>query len=74
MPARVGRLSAGVGCRRPVTIRKASLMAGSMRRARALQHQIGAQYSVVECTKVRVAIRKARVAIRTSKPPRARDE
>ena len=31
MPARIGRLSAGVGCRHPVTIRKASLMAGSMR-------------------------------------------
>ena len=28
MPARVGRLSAGVGHRHPVTIRKASLMAG----------------------------------------------
>jgi len=32
MTARVGRLSAGVGRRHPVTIRKASLMAGSMRR------------------------------------------
>ena len=32
MPARIGRLSAGVGHRHPVTIRKASLMAGSMRR------------------------------------------
>ena len=32
MPARVGRLSAGVGRRHPVTIRKASLMVGSMRR------------------------------------------
>ena len=32
MPARIGRLSAGVGRRHPVTIRKASLMAGSMRR------------------------------------------
>ena len=28
MPARIGRLSAGVGCRHPVTIRKALLMAG----------------------------------------------
>ena len=27
MSARIGRLSAGVGCRHPVTIRKASLMA-----------------------------------------------
>ena len=30
MPARIGRLSAGVGRRHPVTVRKASLMAGSM--------------------------------------------
>ena len=32
MPARIGRLPAGVGRRHSVTIRKASLMAGSMRR------------------------------------------
>jgi len=32
MPARIGRLSAGVGCRHPVTIRKGSLAAGSIRR------------------------------------------
>ena len=32
MPARIGRLSAGVGRRHPVTIRKASLMVGLMRR------------------------------------------
>jgi len=32
MPSRIGRLSAGAGLRYPVTIRKASLMAGSMRR------------------------------------------
>ena len=30
MPARIGRLSAGVGSSHPVTIRNASLMAGSM--------------------------------------------
>jgi len=30
MPARIGRLSAGVGYRHPVTIRKASLMARSI--------------------------------------------
>jgi len=53
MPARVGRLSAGVGRRHPVTILKALLMAGSMR-----WHQTGAQYSAVECTKARVAIRR----------------
>jgi len=38
MPARMGRLSAGVGRRHPVTIRKASLMAGSMRRVWALRY------------------------------------
>ena len=32
MQARMGGLSVGAGWRRPVTIRKASLMAGSMRR------------------------------------------
>jgi len=32
MPAGIGRLSAGVGRRHPVTIRKASLMVGSIRR------------------------------------------
>ena len=44
MPARIGRLSAGVGRRHPITIRKASL-----RRVWALRHQTGAQYSAVEC-------------------------
>ena len=33
MLARIGRLSAGVGSRHPVTVRKASLMARSVRRA-----------------------------------------
>jgi len=58
MAARVGRLSAGVGRMHPVTIRKASLMAGSMRRVWALRHQTGAQYSAVECTRVSVGIRR----------------
>jgi len=57
MPARIGMLSAGVGCRHPVTIRKASLMAGSMKRAWALRHQTGAQYSALEWTRARVAVR-----------------
>ena len=56
MPAKIGRLSAGVGCRHPVTIRKASLMVGSMRRVWALRHQTGGQYSAVEWTRARVAI------------------
>jgi len=48
MPARIGRLFADVGRRHPVTIRRASLMAGLMRRVWALRHQTGAQYSAVE--------------------------
>jgi len=56
MPARKGRLSAGVGRRHPVTIRKASLMAESMRRVWALRNHTGAQYSAVEWTRARVAI------------------
>ena len=42
MPARTGRLSAGVGRRHPVTIRKVSLMVGSIRRVWALRLQAGA--------------------------------
>jgi len=53
----VGGVCAGVGRKHPVTIRKASLMAGSMRRVWALWHQTGAQYSAVECTTARVAVR-----------------
>ena len=58
MPARMGRLSAGLGRMYPVTIRKASLITRSMRRVRALQHQTGAQYFPVECTRARLAIRR----------------
>ena len=50
MPERIGRLSAGVGHRHPVTIRKALLMAGSIRQVWALQHHTGAQYSAAEWT------------------------
>jgi len=57
MPARIGRLSDGVGRRQPVTIRKASLMTGSMRRVWALRHQTGTQYSAIKCTRAKVAIR-----------------
>jgi len=56
MPVRIGRLSAGVGRRHPVTICKASLMAASMRHIWALRHQTGAQYSAVKCTRARVAL------------------
>ena len=57
MPARIGRLSAGVARRHPVTIRKASLMVGSIKRVWALRHQTGAQYSAVEWIRARVTVR-----------------
>ena len=57
MPSRFGRLSVRVGRRYLVTIRKASLVVGSIRRVRALRHQTRAQYSAVECTRARVAVR-----------------
>ena len=41
VPANIGRLSVGLGRRLPVIIRKASLMAGSVRRVWALRHQTG---------------------------------
>ena len=53
----MGRLSAGIGRMHPVTIRKASLMAGSIGLVWALRHQAGAQYSAVECTRAKVAVR-----------------
>ena len=56
MSARIGRLSAGVGRRQPVTIRKASLVTGSIRRVWPLRHQTCVQYSEVECTRARVTI------------------
>jgi len=43
MPIRIGRLSTSIGRMHPVTIHKASLMAGSMRWIWALWHQTGAQ-------------------------------
>ena len=57
MPARIGSLSTDVGRRHPVTIHKASLMVGSMRRVWALRHQTGAQYTAVEYISARVAVR-----------------
>ena len=56
MLARIGRLSAGSGRRHPVTIRKASLMAESIRRVWALRRQTGSQYSAVQYTRARVAV------------------
>jgi len=61
MLARVGRLSAGVARRRPVTIRKASLMAESMRQVWALRHQASAQYPAVKCTTCRAGVAFRRV-------------
>jgi len=58
MPARIGRLSADEERRHPVTIRKASLMVGLIMRVSALRNQTGAQYSAVEYTGARVAVRR----------------
>jgi len=57
MPARIGRLSTGVGRRHPVTCCRASLMTESVRRVWALRHQAGVQYSAVEWTRAKVAVR-----------------
>ena len=57
MPARIGRLSAGVGRRHPVTIRIAPLMVGSIRQLWAMRRQTGVQYSAVEWIRARVAVR-----------------
>ena len=59
MPARMRRLSAGVGRRHPLTIRKVSLMAGSIMRIWALRHQTDVQYYAFECTRARVAVHRA---------------
>ena len=53
---RIGRLSAGVGRRHSVTVRNASLMAGSIRRLWELRHQTGAQCSALEWTRAKVAV------------------
>ena len=58
VPARIGSLSTGVGRKHPVTICRASLMAGLIRQVWALWHQTGTQYSVVECTRARVAVHR----------------
>ena len=58
MPERIVRLSAGSACRHSVTIRMASLMAGSMRQVWALRHQTRAQYYAVECTRAGLAVRR----------------
>jgi len=58
MPARIGRLSAGVGCRHPVIICKVSLMAESIWQVWALWHQTRVQYSAGECTRDTVSVRR----------------
>ena len=57
MPVRMGRLFASVGRGHPVAICKASLMAWSVKRVWSLRNQTGAQYSAVEYTRARVAVR-----------------
>jgi len=56
MPVRKGRLYAGVGCRHPVIVCEASLVAESIRQMRPLGNQTGAQYSAVESTRAKVAV------------------
>jgi len=55
--ARIGKLSACVGRRLPVRVRKASFMTGSMRRAWALRHQTEVQHFDVEWTRAKFAVR-----------------
>jgi len=57
MLAKIGTLSVGVRRRHPVTIRKASLMAGSTWRKWTLEHHAKVQYSAAEWIRARVAIR-----------------
>jgi len=68
LPMRIGRLSTGVGRRHPVTIRKASLMARSIKRVRALQRQTRAQHSAVECISARVAVSRVFAEAPQSEP------
>ena len=57
LSVRMNRLSAGVERRHPVTIRKEPLMAGLMRWVWELRHPAGGQYSAVDWTRVKVAVR-----------------
>ena len=70
LPARRGSLSAGAGRGNLITVRKASLMIGSMRRVWALRGQAGA-HSGVEWTRVKMTVRY--VVARASKPPQESD-
>jgi len=67
-PLGIRRLSAGVGRGHLVTIHKVSLMAGSIRQVWLLQHQTGTQYSVVECTMARVAVRRVVAPVPQQEP------
>ena len=58
MPARVGRLSNGVGQRHPVTMWSVSLIAVQMVWMCTLGHQTGAHYSAVEYTRAKAAVRR----------------
>ena len=59
MPARMGRLSNGVGHRHPVTMWSVSLIAVLMMGVCTLRHQISAQYSAVEYTRLPIPIHQA---------------
>ena len=57
-----------VGCRDPVTVHKASLMTGSMRRVRALWQQTEAQYSAVEWTRTMFCVHIRDVVVPAPQP------
>ena len=77
MAARIGKLSAGVGRRHPVTIRKASLMGGLIRRVWALWHQKGAQYYSILLNGLGTGLLFSTLLVQhptgASKPPQQRD-
>ena len=58
IPRRIGRLTASIGRRHPVTIIKASLMVGLVRQVWTLRNQTGTQISAVECTIAKVTLSK----------------
>ena len=58
MPARMGRLSNSVGLRHPVTTLGVSLITVLMMRVCTLRHQTGVQYSAVEHTRAKAAVRR----------------
>jgi len=69
LPARIWRLSTGIGRRHPATVRKALLVAGSKSRVWALWYSAGEQFSTVEWTIANVGVLNA--VAPTPQPERA---